>query len=111
MCIGLVFLAATLASLTGHLADSVLDQYTTDDLFAVLPPDHQAGVTPPEELMWEEEGYQLYDHPPLEPNWSESREVLPYRGNLATSIQAGPSYYPNPLYAQLSGSDSKFNEF
>ncbi|PLW57278.1 hypothetical protein PCANC_02421 [Puccinia coronata f. sp. avenae] len=106
MCIGLVFLAATLASLTGHLADSVLDQYTTDDLFAVLPPDHQAGVTPPEELMWEEEGYQLYDHPPLEPNWSESRDVLPYRGNLATSIQAGPSYYPNPLYAQLSGSDT-----
>jgi hypothetical protein len=35
-------------------------EYTTDDLFAALSPNHAPGVTPPEELVWAE----LLEQPP-----------------------------------------------
>ncbi|PLW05236.1 hypothetical protein PCASD_09210 [Puccinia coronata f. sp. avenae] len=82
------------------LRDLHPDEFTSDDLFAVLPPNHQAGVTPPDELMWEGDGYQLHDNQPSEPQRLELRDDLPYRGNLATSVQAGHSYHPSSSYGQ-----------
>jgi hypothetical protein len=83
------------------LRDLHPDEFTSDDLFAVLPPNHQAGVTPPDELMWEGDGYQLHDNQPSEPQRLELRDDLPYRGNLATSVQAGHSYHPSSSYGQV----------
>jgi hypothetical protein len=109
LCLALSFWVSTLANFTGHPYDLAADHHSIDDLFNVLPPDHQAGVTPPEELMWEGEGFLLCDHLPSEPRCSEPREDLPYWHNLATSIQAGPSYHPPyPLDAH---SGSKLTEF
>ncbi|PLW21982.1 hypothetical protein PCANC_02437 [Puccinia coronata f. sp. avenae] len=94
LCLALSFWVSTLANFTGHPYDLAADHHSIDDLFNVLPPDHQAGVTPPEELMWEGEGFLLCDHLPSEPRCSEPREDLPYWHNLATSIQASPSDHP-----------------
>ncbi|PLW22014.1 hypothetical protein PCANC_04380 [Puccinia coronata f. sp. avenae] len=116
VCLGLVALWAstTRANLTGHLGDSAMpDQYTTDDLFEALSPDHHPGVTPPEDLMWEGDGYQLCesDHPASEPPTPpESREELSERGNIPPAsiqpVQASPSQHPDPSYDQVGGSDS-----
>ncbi|PLW57252.1 hypothetical protein PCANC_02391 [Puccinia coronata f. sp. avenae] len=76
--------------------DSDPNQYTPDDLFAVLPLDHQAGPTPFDKSMWEADGYQLYDNQPSEPRRLEFRQDAPYPGNPATSLQAGPSSSNHP---------------
>ncbi|PLW05233.1 hypothetical protein PCASD_24942 [Puccinia coronata f. sp. avenae] len=77
--------------------DSDPNQYTPDDLFAVLPLDHQAGPTPFDKSMWEADGYQLYDNQPSEPRRLEFRQDAPYPGNPATSLQAGPSSSNHPV--------------
>ncbi|PLW33917.1 hypothetical protein PCASD_17262 [Puccinia coronata f. sp. avenae] len=76
------------------LQDLHPNELSSNDMFAGLLPNHQAGVTSPKELLWEEDGYQLHGNQPSEPQRLELRDDLAYCGNLATSVQAGPSHYP-----------------